>query len=79
MRIFVTGGAGYIGGITARMLLDHGHDVIVFDNLERGHREALDARARVQGWRRAVQVEQDLRLPALAVRSGGILKLIFCP
>jgi UDP-glucose 4-epimerase len=47
MRILVTGGAGFIGGITARMLLDGGHDVVVFDNLERGHREALDPRARL--------------------------------
>jgi UDP-glucose-4-epimerase GalE len=29
------------------MLLDGGHDVVVFDNLERGHREALDPRARL--------------------------------
>jgi len=46
MNILVTGGAGYIGSVTAERLLDEGHDVIVFDNLERGHREALDPRAR---------------------------------
>lgn len=46
MKIFVTGGAGYIGSVTAEMLLDQGHDVIIFDNLERGHRAALDRRAR---------------------------------
>ena len=42
MKVFVTGGAGYIGSITTELLLDNGHDVTVFDNLERGHREAVD-------------------------------------
>jgi UDP-glucose 4-epimerase len=46
MNVLLTGGAGYIGSITAAMLLDHGHRVTVFDNLERGHRAALDRRAR---------------------------------
>ncbi|MCG2660818.1 MAG: NAD-dependent epimerase/dehydratase family protein, partial [Kiritimatiellae bacterium] len=46
MKILVTGGAGYIGSVTAERLLDEGHVVTVFDNLERGHREALDPRAR---------------------------------
>jgi UDP-glucose 4-epimerase len=43
--ILVTGGAGYIGSIAARHLLDDGHDVIVVDNLCVGHREVVDARA----------------------------------
>jgi len=45
VRVLVTGGAGYIGAITARMLLDAGHDVVVLDTLERGRREAIDLRA----------------------------------
>ena len=45
MRILVTGGAGYIGSITVRDLLDNGHDVVVLDNLERGHIAAIDRRA----------------------------------
>ncbi len=45
MKIFVTGGAGYIGSVTAKMLLDAGHEVVVFDNLELGHRAAVDPRA----------------------------------
>lgn len=56
MKILVTGGAGYIGSVTAEMLLDEGHTVAVFDNLERGHREALDPRARfIQGDLRNLQ------------------------
>jgi len=46
MKIFLTGGAGYIGSVTSEMLLDAGHEVVVFDNLERGHLEAVDQRAR---------------------------------
>jgi UDP-glucose-4-epimerase GalE len=47
-RILVTGGAGYIGSNTTLQLLDAGYDVVVIDNLSRGHREAVDpARLRV--------------------------------
>ncbi len=45
MKIFVTGGAGYIGSICVEQMLDRGHEVIVFDNLTEGHRRAIDARA----------------------------------
>ncbi len=45
MNVFLTGGAGYIGSVTSELLLNEGHAVTVFDNLERGHREALDPRA----------------------------------
>lgn len=45
MRILVTGGAGYIGSAMADVLIDAGHDVTVFDNLSRGHRDAISARA----------------------------------
>jgi UDP-glucose-4-epimerase GalE len=37
-NILVTGGAGYIGSHTVRLLLDQGHDVTVVDNLSKGHR-----------------------------------------
>jgi len=47
-RILVTGGAGYIGSNTTLQLLDAGYDVVVADNLSRGHRKAVDpARLRV--------------------------------
>lgn len=45
MRVLVTGGAGYIGSISVRTLLDAGHDVVVLDSLERGHAVAVDPRA----------------------------------
>ncbi len=46
MKIFVVGGAGYIGSVCTELLLDEGHEVCVFDNLSEGHRRAVDQRAR---------------------------------
>ena len=40
MAILVTGGAGYIGSCCARMLYDAGYEVIIVDNLSKGHKEA---------------------------------------
>jgi UDP-glucose 4-epimerase len=53
VKVLVTGGAGYIGSVTSELLLDVGHEVVVFDSLERGHRAAVDERARL--------IEGDLR------------------
>ncbi len=41
MKVLVTGGAGYIGSHTVRVLLKEGYDVVVYDSLENGHRESL--------------------------------------
>ena len=41
MKILVTGGAGYIGSVVTAELLKAGYEVVVFDNLSRGHRRAL--------------------------------------
>ena len=45
MKIFVTGGAGYIGSICVEELLNAHHEVVVYDNLSEGHRQAIDTRA----------------------------------
>ena len=45
MKLLVTGGAGYIGSIVARLLIENGHEIVVLDNLQRGHREAVPAEA----------------------------------
>jgi UDP-glucose 4-epimerase len=47
MKLLVTGGAGYIGSIVARHLIDGGHDVVILDNLDRGHRQAVPEGARL--------------------------------
>lgn len=38
-RVLVTGGAGYIGSIAVRRVLEQGHEAVVFDCLDRGHRD----------------------------------------
>lgn len=41
MNILVTGGAGYIGSHTAVVLLEAGHEVVVFDDFSNSHPEVL--------------------------------------
>lgn len=55
-KFLITGGAGYIGSHTAKLLADLGHDVVVFDNLSRGHRDLV---------RWGPLIEADLRDTAL--------------
>lgn len=45
MKILVTGGAGYIGSHVVRKLLQANHDVIIYDNLSRGHKESVPKEA----------------------------------
>lgn len=50
MKLLVTGGAGYIGSFMVKALIERGDDVFVLDNLERGHKEAVDIPAQfIQG------------------------------
>lgn len=52
MKVFVTGGAGYIGSVASAELIKAGHEVVVFDNLYQGHVEAVP--------KEAVFIEGDL-------------------
>jgi UDP-glucose 4-epimerase len=45
MKVLVTGAAGYIGSVTTEVLLNAGYAVVALDNLENGHRAAVDTRA----------------------------------
>ena len=45
MNTLVVGGAGYIGSVVAQFLVEAGHRVFVFDNLSKGHRQAVPAQA----------------------------------
>jgi UDP-glucose 4-epimerase len=66
MKLLVTGGAGYIGSIVAALLVENGHEVVVLDNLERGHREAVPQDAQL--------IVGDLRNPEDprgVLRAGG--------
>lgn len=42
MKVLVTGGAGYIGSVATEVLVREGYQVLVFDNLQQGHREAVE-------------------------------------
>ena len=46
MSVLVLGGAGYIGSHTVYELIDKGEDVVIADNLETGHIEAVHPKAR---------------------------------
>jgi len=49
MKVLVCGGAGYIGSHMVRHLIAHGHEVVVFDSLTTGHREAVGTASLVVG------------------------------
>ena len=59
-RILVTGGAGYVGSHTCKLLAREGHEIAIFDNLSRGHRELVK-------W--GPLIEGDLRNGALVRES----------
>src|SRR5215469_14757878 len=46
-HILITGGAGYIGGASVRLLLQNNYQVTVLDNLSRGHRDSVPSAARL--------------------------------
>ncbi len=66
MRILVTGGAGYIGSATSRLLARAGHQVTVLDHLGRGHPDA------VPGLRLVVADCRDSDAVAALLRAEGI-------
>ncbi len=47
MRVLVTGGAGYVGSVSVEALVAAGHEVVVLDDLSRGHRAAVVDGARL--------------------------------
>jgi UDP-glucose 4-epimerase len=47
MKILVTGGAGYIGSHTVKELVNNKHKVLIYDNLSSGHKEAVNAKAKL--------------------------------
>ncbi len=42
MKVFVTGGAGYVGSHCSKLLRQSGHTLLVYDNLSTGHRGAVE-------------------------------------
>jgi UDP-glucose 4-epimerase len=68
MRLLVTGGAGYIGGVVAAMLADAGHEVAVLDDLSTGHADAVPA-----GTRLILGTVRDQAQEVLARGADGVL------
>lgn len=71
MKLLITGGSGYIGSVVVRDLIARGHEVVVFDNLERGHRDNLPAEVKliVGDLRNA----QEIRNAFLEIRPEAVL------
>lgn len=49
MKILITGGAGYIGSHTNRLLSERGYETVVIDDLSDGHKEAVVAGEFIEG------------------------------
>ena len=64
MKVFITGGAGYIGSVAVEELIRAGEEVVVFDNLYQGHREAVHPDAAFVQGDLAVRAEIDAALAA---------------
>jgi UDP-glucose-4-epimerase GalE len=67
-RILVTGGAGYIGAHTVRLLLRRGYQVTVVDDLSRGYRHNLESVAF-----QALRVQQTAELAALLAGHDAVI------
>lgn len=68
--ILVTGGAGYIGSHAAKALTRAGYDVVVYDNLTAGHREAVRAARLIEG---DIHEGAALRQAMRECRIGAVL------
>lgn len=63
MKLLVTGGAGYVGSVCAKVLVEKGHDVVIIDNFSTGNRDAVPTGAQL--------IEGDVREKANEVLSSG--------
>ncbi|MGS2805301.1 UDP-glucose 4-epimerase GalE [Nocardia sp. MW-W600-9] len=61
MKLLVTGGAGYVGGVCAAVLLEAGNDVVVVDDLSTGNADGVPAGARFVDGDIAVAAPELLR------------------
>jgi UDP-glucose 4-epimerase len=67
MRVVVTGGAGYIGSIVTEALFDAWHEVLVIDNLCKGHRDSVPDSARFVD----LDLRDQRRLAAVLAEFGA--------
>lgn len=61
MKLLVTGGAGYVGGVCAAVLLEQGNEVVVVDDLSTGNADGVPAGVRFVDGDIAVAAPELLR------------------
>ncbi len=74
--VLVAGGAGYIGSRAVKALATAGYDVVVYDNLLAGHREAVDRLVAAFPTRRITFVQGDILDGDLVRRAGDPARLV---
>ena len=76
MRVFVSGGAGYIGSHTVRRLIANGHEVTAYDDLSAGHRQAVPESVlvvgRLQDTRKLNQIMAERRIEAVVHFAASV-------
>jgi UDP-glucose 4-epimerase len=73
MRVLVTGGAGYVGSVSAEALVAAGHEVVVLDDLSTGHRSAVPRNAHL-----AVGSYADGTFTEELLRRASIEAILHC-
>ena len=63
MKALVVGGAGYIGSVVTRLLVDQGHQVVVLDDCSTGHADSVPDGVELQ--------QRDITEVAEVLRDGG--------
>jgi len=71
-NILVTGGAGYVGSFAARELVRRGYNVWVYDNLVRGHSEAVYRSSKLLRWQLVVGDLRNTRLLVSTLKDKKI-------
>ncbi|MCC6660737.1 MAG: UDP-glucose 4-epimerase GalE [Phycisphaerales bacterium] len=70
MRVFVVGGAGYVGSACFRWLLSHGHDALAFDDLSEGNAGAVPRDRLVVG---SILKPEDLKSAMFRYRPDAVM------
>jgi UDP-glucose 4-epimerase len=73
VKVLVTGGAGYVGGVSVDALVAAGHDVIVLDDLSTGHRAIPHPAARL-----VVATYADEAATRALLRDEGVEAILHC-